>query len=333
MRKVAIWALDGGLATGISGPLDVFTVANSIAARRRKGLGDPVFEWQVQSVGGKPVRTAAGVTIQPDARLDADAAADIVVLPGLFIESTGPALWLELKRHAWLLPALRAQHARGTVIAANCTATLLLAEAGLLDGRVATTSWWLARTFQKRYPQVDLRVDEAVTHDRGLFCSGASTAGMQLALRLVEKFGSMGVALSAAKTLLIDGSRGSQAPYRTLLPQDAAAHGDALVARAQRWIERRVGEPFQLAALANALAVSERTVIRRFKAALGDTPGHHAQMLKVQAAKGLLESAAMTWDTVCERVGYGDASSFRRLFKREVGVSPGQYHARFAARR
>ena len=333
MRKFVIWALDGGLATGITGPVDVLTVANAIAARRRKMPGEPAFEWQLQSVGGKPIRTAAGVTIQPHGELDPDVEADVVFLPGLFIESTGPELWLELKRHQWLLPALRAQHARGTAIAANCTATLLLAQAGLLDGRVATTSWWLAKTFQQRYPSVDLRVDEAVTHDRGIYCSGASTAGLQLALRLVEKFAGEGVALSTAKTLLVDGSRGSQAPYRTLAAKGAATHADALVLRAQRWIERRVGEPFQLAALAHDLAVSERTVIRRFKAALGDTPGRHAQMMKIQSAKGLLETTALTWDAVCERVGYGDASSFRRLFKREVGVSPGQYHERFASRR
>jgi transcriptional regulator GlxA family with amidase domain len=331
MRKLVIWALDGGLATGITGPVDVLTVANAIA-RRRKSRPEPVFEWQVLSVGGKPIRTAAGVTIQPHGRLDPDAAADIVFLPGLFIESTGPELWLELKRHQWLLPALRAQLARRTVIAANCTSTLLLAEAGLLDGRVATTSWWLAKTFQQRYPAVDLRIDEAVTHDRGVLCSGASTAGLQLALRLVEKYAGMGVALSTAKTLLVDGSRGSQAPYKSLATQGGATHADALVLRAQRWIERRLGEPFQLDALAHDLAVSERTVIRRFKAALGDTPGHHAQMLKVQSAKGLLETTALTWEEVCERVGYGDASSFRRLFKREVGVSPGQYHERFASR-
>jgi len=107
---------------------------------------------------------------------------------------------------------------------------------------------------------------------------------------------------------------------------------DALVLRGERWIERRLGEPFDLGLLARALAVSERTVIRRFKAALGTTPGHHAQKMKVESAKGLLEGGTLAWEQVCERVGYADASSFRRLFKREVGLPPGEYQARFAAR-
>lgn len=331
MKSIVIWALDGGLATGVAGLADVLTVANAAAARRRPRAAEPLFDWRVHSPGGRAIRTAAGLTLQPHGAIDTGVAADVIYLPGLFIESTGPELWLELKRLQWLLPALRAQHARGASIAANCTATLLLAEAGLLDGRRATTSWWLAQIFQQRYPSVNLHVDEAVTVDRGLYCSGASTAGIQLALRLVEKFAGRGVSLSTAKTLLFDGSRGSQAPYRTLAPA-AHVHADALVLRGQRWIERRLGEPFELGLLAQALAVSERTVIRRFKAALGTTPGHHAQRMKVESAKGLLESGTLGWDQVCERVGYADASSFRRLFKREVGVSPGQYQARFAAR-
>lgn len=330
MKTIVIWALDGGLATGVAGLADVLAVANAIAARRRHGAAEPLFDWRVQSPAGRAIRTAAGLAIQSHGAIDVDVAADVIYLPGLFIESTGPALWLELKRLQWLLPALRAQHARGASIAANCTATLLLAEAGLLDGRRATTSWWLAQAFQQRYPSVDLRVDEAVTFDGGLYCSGASTAGIQLALRLVERFAGKGVGLSTAKTLLFDGSRGSQAPYRTLAPA-GRDHADALVLRGERWIERRLGEPFELGPLAQALAVSERTVIRRFKAALGTTPGHHAQRMKIESAKALLERGTLGWDEVCERVGYADASSFRRLFKREVGVSPGQYQARFAA--
>jgi transcriptional regulator GlxA family with amidase domain len=330
MTKLAIWALGRGLATGIAAPVDVLTVANAVAVRQGQPGARPLFRWSVQSPDGGAVRTAAGVTLHADGALDPDGRVDVVFLPGLFIESTGPELWRELKRHEWLLPALRKQHERGTVIAANCTSTLLLAEAGLLDGRVATTSWWLARTFERRYPAVVLRVHQAVTQDGGIFCSGASTAGIQLALRLVEKFASRGVAMSTAKTLLVEGSRGLQAPYQ-MLASSAHAHDDALVLRAQRWIERRLGEPFDLPALAQAIAVSERTVIRRFKTALGDTPGRYAQSLKVQSAKQLLETRALSWEAVCERVGYSDPSSFRRLFKREVGVSPGRYQERFSA--
>jgi transcriptional regulator GlxA family with amidase domain len=243
-----------------------------------------------------------------------------------------PAFLESLEGFRALWPALRRQHERGALIAANCSATFLLAETGLLDHRAATTSWWLTRAFRQRYPLVDLRSNETVTEQDGLLCSGAATAYLSLALRLVEKFAGPGIAAATAKTMLIDTNQLSQAPYKVLTMQNNLPHADQLVQQAQRWMERRLRQPFTLGDLAGELGVSERTLIRRFKQALGSTPVGHLQTLRIEFAKSLLETTVLTVDAVSERVGYIDPSSFRRLFKRETGLAPREYHQRFARR-
>lgn len=331
MRKVTIWAMDGGLGSGITGPIDVLAVANSIWRHRNPDAREPLFVWRVESIDGRPVKTATALSVLVDGKLDPKRPTDVVVLPGIVLAGAVD-LQRTLARHHALLPALREQRRRGALIAANCGATFVLAESGLLDGRTATTSWWLARLFQERYPNVKLKPDAVLTEDDGLLCSGASTACLYQALRMVERYATPGLAATTAKSLLIDTRHTSQAPYRSLTVQQHEAHADDLVMRAQRWMERHLRHPIRLADLANDLKISERSVIRRFKQAVGETPVQHLQRLRIESAKRLLETTNLSLDQVCERVGYEDLSSFRRLFKREAGVFPRQYHERFFRR-
>ncbi len=332
MRQIKVWVLDNGLASGITGPIDVLVAANAIWAYQNKDKAEPLFEWRLESLDGKPVRTASGLTLNVDGPINPRTAADALLLPGIFL-GNGVAFFLKaLESYQPLLPALRKLHERGTVIAANCSAGFLLAESGLLDHRQATTHWYLAKAFQQRYPLVDLRPQEVITeHDR-LICSGAATAYLNLALRLVEKFAGANLAAATAKMLLIDANRVSQASFKSLTVQDHLPHADALVVKAQRWMEKRLPQSFRLADLARAMAVSERTVIRRFKQALGDTPVGYLQTMKIELAKRLLETTALSVDAISDRIGYADLSSFRRLFKRETGLSPRDYQQRFARR-
>jgi transcriptional regulator GlxA family with amidase domain len=154
------------------------------------------------------------------------------------------------------------------------------------------------------------------------------TTSLNLALRIVEKFAGPDVAAATAKMMLIDTNRVSQSSYASI-PQ-APLHADELVSRAQRYMEKSLRQGFNLGALARQLAVSERTLNRRFKRALGEAPLHYLQSLRVDVAKRLLETHGLTVDAVGERVGYGDLSTFRRLFKRETGLSPRDYRRRFA---
>lgn len=333
MHKLTLWVLDRGLASAVTGPIDVLAIANSIWSYRNKGKVGPLFEWRIESVDGAPARTACGVTLPVDGKIDPNGRTDILFLSGIFADAGPPAIFEMLDRMRPLLPALRKQHRRGTVIAANCTATFVLAETGLLDHRPATTSWWLARAFRERYPSVNLFADEVITEKDRLLCSGATTAHLNLALRLVEKFAGASLARSTAKTMLIDTNRLAQGAYKILSVQEHMPHSDAVVLRAQRRIETRLHQPFSLGQLAHELSVSKRTIIRRFKKALGDTPLGYVQGQRIELAKRLLETTRLTIDAVSERVGYTDLSAFRRLFKRETGISPSEFQRVFTRHR
>jgi transcriptional regulator GlxA family with amidase domain len=272
-----------------------------------------------------------------DGSTSARSAADAIIVLGPFV-GRGAASFLEwfdaqqpeLKP---LLVALHRQHERGALIASVCSGAFMLAESGLLDGRRATTHWALADAFRQRYPQVDLCANEVITEQKQLLCSGAVTSYLNLALRLVERFAGRSLASTCSKLLLIDMNRISQASYRELTVQDMQSHSDRLVERAQHWMEKHVHEGFRLSDLANHLTVSERTVIRRFKTAIGETPLGYLQAMRIDIAKRLLETSNLNVELIGERVGYGDLSTFRRLFKRETGVAPREYQQRFSSRK
>jgi transcriptional regulator GlxA family with amidase domain len=336
MRRIRIWVYDGILASGVAGSVDVFTAANAAFAETSAGrsakslLKTPLLQWRIESLDGKPVQTASGQVIQVDGAINARAVADAVIVTGPFVANI-ERFFDRSEVIKPLLSALRRQHQRGALLASYCTGSFILAEAGLLDGGVATTHWAKAKSFARRYPEVDLRVSEILTEQNGILCSGAVTTALNLALRIVEKFAGPDVASATAKMMLIDTNRVSQSSYASM--PEAQSHADELVARAQRYMEKSLRQGFNLGELARHLAVSERTLNRRFKRALGEAPLHYLQSLRVDVAKRLLETHGLTVDAVGERVGYGDLSTFRRLFKRETGLSPRDYQRRFVRRR
>jgi transcriptional regulator GlxA family with amidase domain len=329
MTMIRIWVYDRILASGVSGPVDVFTAANHFAAKNAPSQGrefQPIA-WGVESLDGQPVRAASGRAIAVDGRIDARKRADAIVVTAPFVAAMDRFIARHDQLHA-LSSALRRQHKAGAVVATYCTGSYLLAEAGLLDGRIATTHWSKAADFARRYPRVELRANEVLTEQDGILCSGAVTSFLNLALRLVEMFAGERLAVTTAKALLIDTNRISQASYATLL--DEHGHTDRLVARAQHRMEATLQQGFRLSELAAHLAVSERTLNRRFKRATGDTPLEYLQNLRVEVAKRVLESGRVSLEAVTQRVGYGDPSTFRVLFKRKTGLSPGEYQRRFA---
>ncbi|MFZ6871601.1 GlxA family transcriptional regulator [Undibacterium sp. Di27W] len=332
MAHIEVWLYPQCMASAVTGPLDVFSVANAIWSIKNKGEVGPLFSWSLHSMDGEPVITPSRVCLTADATINANSKADIVLLPGIYIENGIAGLTADLHAMRGLLPALRAKHAQGCVLAANCSATFLLAEAGLLNGGHATTTWWLERSFKARYPEVSLHLSEVLDEYQNILTSGAATSYLNLAYHLVERFGGQEIASGVAKTLLIDANRASQMPYMQLLSltqQDTHQHENMLVQRAQKWLSLNHHLPFRLPALAEHLAVSERTVIRHFHQTLDTTPATYAQQVKMDVAKRLLETTTLTLEQVAERTGYSDPSSFRRLFKRHAGLSPASYREQF----
>ncbi|WP_423381744.1 GlxA family transcriptional regulator [Burkholderia sp. LMG 32019] len=328
MPLIRIWAVDRALASGIAAPTDIFTAANHLAPSIRAGRPQAPFRWRIESIDGKPVRTASGQIAPVDGAIDGHSAADAIWLTAPFVAD----LERLLARPASLAPlfdALRRHHARGTLIATYCTGAFLLAEAGLLDGRVATTHWSKASNFRVRYPDVALRASDVLTEQDGILCGGAVTSYQNLALRVVDKLANARVAAAVARLMLIDVNRVSQDSFIDLGRMGHDEHDDPAIARAQRWMEKHLREPFSLARLSDHVAMSERTLHRRFRDAVGAPPLRYLQSLRIEVAKRLLAETKLAIDTVCERVGYADISGFRQLFKRETGISPGEYRRRF----
>lgn len=321
---IRIWVYDGVLASGVAGAIDVFHAANSV---KLEGSDSPKLHWRVESLDGQPVRAASGQTIAVDGKIAARGHGDIILLTAPFVGDM-EAFIAQRERILAISRALQSRHADGALLAAYCTGSYLLAEAGLLDGRIATTHWNKAADFARRYPRVELRANEVLTEQDGILCGGAVTSCLTLAVRLVEHCLGTARAVKTARLLLIDTQRIAQSAYATLVAENE--HADRLVARAQQRMQNTLPQRFSLPDLAAHLAVSERTLNRHFKQATGLSPLGYLQTLRVEVAKRLLESGHLSLAAIGQRIGYHDLSTFRQLFKRKTGLSPRAYQQRFA---
>lgn len=324
MPMAGILALNGCYASSLGGFADVLQVANAHLRKQHGGAARP-FQWRFISLATGPVCASNGLPIAVDAEAR-ERKYDLIFIPSLhysghrafdqFLKSLGPT-------YPWLVEQWRA----GALLAANCTGTFVLARTGLLDGRVATTTWWLEQQFRARYPNVKLEMGPVVTEVDRLMCGGASASYLLQAVRVVEKFCGTAIASQTAKAMLIDVSQTSQTPYLPLLQE--STHSDELVRRAQAWLAEHLADPLRLADLASFLAVSERTLIRRFNTVLREPPLSYLQKLRIDSARAMLETGTLSIERISNCVGYRDTSSFSRLFRERIGVSPGQYRTRF----
>lgn len=311
----------------MAGTIDLINAANTVWSHRAGEAAEPLFDWRLVTLDGTPVDTATGIRLAPDAGLGGIGVPDALVVGSIHFH--GAEQLLETIRDVG--PALRSLGAlrdAGCILAASCTATLLLAEAGLLDGRRATTSWWIQQAFAHHYPGVRLLADDMVVEDDGIVTGGAATAFMSVALNLIRRFAGSELALFCAKTLLVDTNRHSQAAYSYL--ETGIRARDPLVTRAQTWMQAHLRERFTFDELAGMLAVSPRTLIRRFKNATGCSPTEYLTRIRIDEAKRLLERTALPLEAIAERVGYRDPSTLRRSFRRATHLSPREFRKRFS---
>jgi transcriptional regulator GlxA family with amidase domain len=325
--QLAVFAFDGCFVSGITGPLDAFNIANT-HQRVLHGETPPLFSWKIYSPDGQPVRTSTGLLLPVDGSVDELTHCDIGIVPGVdHIYGT------EVIERARLVatrigPVLKRLHDHRVTLASNCSGAFIFAEAGLLLGKEATTSWWLARHFQALYPRTKLKLNKLVTEDGNICCSGAVTSYLHQCIRLIEKFAGSEIANRCARTMLLQTKGASQAPYIGL--NDRIDKLDDVVQQAVVWMSENMHTDINIDQLASDLAVSPRTFIRRFNLATGKPPKQYLQKLRINEAKQLLETTTLTIDQITQRVGYADVSSFRRLFKREVDLSPTEYRKRFS---
>jgi transcriptional regulator GlxA family with amidase domain len=324
MFSVTVVLLDDGYASTALMPIEVFHSAGALWRELHGQTPEPRFQVTTVSVDGSAVRSPyAGLTMTPQGAIADVARTDIVVVP-----TSGLALDEKLIENSALLPWLRTHHAQGAYLTGVCMGAAYLAEAGLLDGRRATTHWAVADDLRKRYPAVDWRTDLFVTEDSRLLCSGGLTAAADVSLYLVEKLCGHEVAVQTAKSLLLTMPRANQNGY-AVLPL-SPPHNDDAVRAAEHYLQANFKTNIAIEALAERVGMSPRTFLRRFKAATGRLPGAYLQAVRVETAKGMLERDRAAVQSVAAAVGYEDVSFFRALFKRATAMTPAEYRAHFA---
>ena len=325
MAKMGIVAYDNCYLSSLSGPMDSFQVANAFSCRQ-SGSDDATFSWNTVSITGEPVKTSGGISIATDMSIVNAEEFDVIYLPA-FPYQGALAMDEMAKELRPLLDWLVVRWKRGATLVTICTGAFLLAETKLLDGREATTTWWLEKQFHKCYPKVKLNGREMITEQDRLMCAGAMTSYQNMSVHLIERYATADLAIQCAKAMLIDTSVRAQSPYQNLLMDEVS--GDPVVAKAQYWLQNHAKENIDQAAFAQKMGVSQRTLIRRFKAELDLTPLSYLQNIRIETAKQLLENTTLPIIEVTERVGYSDISSFSRLFKQRTGLTPAAYRQRF----
>ncbi len=309
--RIAVLALDDVFDLGLSAVLDAFQTANELADV--SGLAAPRFEVTIVGVR-KAVKTSQGlsVPVQPIGSWTPDC----VVVPAIGFKMPGPleaALARPDIRDASL--ALRQWARRGATMTAACIGTFVMAESGLLDDHEATTTWWLAPLFRKRYPRVRLDESTMIVKSGRFVTAGAALSHIDLALWLVRRV-SPQLASLTAKYLIVD-SRPSQSAYALT---DHLVHSDPIVQRFEAWARARLKHGFSLDDAAKAVGASKRTLARRMEKVLGKSPLSYFQSLRVERAVHLLKTGNESVDEVAARVGYREGATLRALLRRRLNL-------------
>lgn len=326
MHEVVVLLLNHNYASTALAPVEVFHSAGRLWHELHGQTPDPVFHVTVASIDGAPVESPYSLGLVPQTAMQAIEHADIVIVP-----ASGMEFDSQFRRHAALFPWLRERHAQGGYIASICSGAAYLAETGLLDGRRATTHWAVAGELARRYPAVRWDPDRMITEDNRLLCSGGVYASIDISLYLVERLCGHETAVRTAQALLVDMPRNRQSGY-AVLPL-SRPHGDARIRAIEEFLQSSPESMPTVSELAARACMSPRTFLRRFRAATGHLPGQYLQLLRIRAAREMLEAGAESVQTISAAVGYEDTAFFRKLFKRHTGMTPAEYRNRFGRSR
>jgi transcriptional regulator GlxA family with amidase domain len=323
-RRVGLLGFEGANAIDITGPLEVFATAGRAGGAESGPHG--AYETVLIGLDREPFRTESGLRLLPDCTLARAPELDTLIVPGGWglrqpVTLATAASWLH-------------RYARGARrVCAVCTGIYALAQAGLLDGRRATTHWRLAGEVARRFPAVSVQGDALFVRDGRFYTSGGITAGIDLALALVEEDLGSRAALAVARELVVYLKRpGGQEQYSEPLRWQARATREGADGFADliAWVHAHLQQDLSVERLAARVGVSPRHFSRRFSAAVGCTPGELVESARLDAARERLLASRDPVERIAASVGFGSADVFRRRFARRFGISPRSYRQRFA---
>jgi len=323
-RRIAILVYPGVQSLDVTGPLEVFTGADAgIAHLNRRGDRPPAPGYEVTLVGReRPTTTSSGLAITPACRLeDLRGALDTLIVPG---GSGHRAAAKDERLVAWIA---RTAAAAGRTVSV-CTGAFLLARAGLLDGRRATTHWASARELADAHPQVDVDPDPIYIRDGSVWTSAGVTAGMDLALALVEEDHDRELALTIARHLVLFLRRpGNQSQFSATLSSQEPDREP--LKEIQRSVLEDPAGGHTVEAMAERAHMSPRHFARAFRAETGVTPARYVERVRLEAARRLLEDTTLSISEVAAGAGFPSPETMRRAFVRALGCSPAEYKRRF----
>ena len=313
MRTVLIVLFDGVQSLDVTGPLEVFAGANTWRGP------ESAYQISTASLDGQPVRTSSGLRLAPDQALAVDAVPDVLIVPGGDgARRAGLDLVAWLRAHARNVPRL----------VSVCTGAFLLAEAGLLDGRRVTTHWAYCAALAAKFPAITVDPDPIFVRDGNLITSAGVTAGIDLALALVEDDLGRDAALAIARHLVVFLRRpGNQAQFSAQLAAQLADREP--LREVQQWIADHPAADLSVQTLASRASLSPRQFARAFAAEVGVPPGRYVDRIRLEAARRRMEDTADGVEQTARSCGYGTPEAMRRAFIRALGVSPGEYRRRF----
>ena len=316
MYQVAALVFPDALATSVTLPLEILRAAAQIArVRNRNSMG---VNSLVAGPSLRPVRVFGGLDLNPDITYRRLPALDLLIIPAIW---RNPLPTVRAAR-PWLQQLVTTARSDAKVCAVG-TGTTLLAEAGLLDGRPATTHWNYLETFRKRYPKVQLKSRHLITQSDNIYCVGSVNSIADLMVHVVEEWYGSGIARAVENQFSPEIRR----PFRAAAYQTEphSSHHDELVLEAQQWMHEHLARKISINELAGSLRVSGRSLNRRFHQATGMGPQAWLQQLRISQARDLLRHSNLPVSEVAWQVGISDTSHFGQLFKAQAGMTPARY--------
>lgn len=311
MRTVLVVLFDGVQSLDVTGPMEVFAGAD----QHTPGT----YRICTASLDGMPVRTSSGLILVPDHALAAAPAPHTLLVPGgQGTRRPAPEVVHWLREHG-----PRAQR-----LVSVCTGAILLAEAGLLDGRRVTTHWAYCDKLARDHPAIDVDPDPIYIRDGHIATSAGVTSGIDLALALVEEDVGRDAALAIARHLVVFLRRpGNQAQFSAQLAAQTARREP--LREVQRWITEHPGDDLSVENLAARARLSPRHFARAFQAETGMTPGRYVDRVRLEHARRLLEDTSDGVEEISRTCGYGTSEAMRRAFVKALGTAPAEYRRRF----
>ncbi|UII22082.1 GlxA family transcriptional regulator [Fulvivirga ligni] len=319
MKSISILVPESSVMESIGDPQYLFTVINQFLESEGKS---PAFDVQLVGATKEVVLKQGLVTIRPQKLLDEVKETDLIIIPALAIN-----MKTAIEANQEMIPWIIKHYKKGTEVASLCVGAFLLGSTGLLDGYKCSTHWAFANEFRSMFPEINLVDGGIITEENGIYTSGGANSYWNLLLYLVEKFTDRHKAILASKYFAIDIDRDSQASFS--LFQGQKEHNDEAIKSAQTFIEEHYQEKFSVDDLAEQLALSRRSLERRFKKATNNTIIEYAQRVKIEVAKRNFELSRKNISEVMYDVGYSDTKAFRTVFKKITGLTPIEYRNKY----